>query len=92
MHLVELAPYFLSKYELSRSQWLRLGGMAPLDTRAAELPATALSWEEAAARLRGLGLLLPTEERWEAGARAGSSTPWWSGSEASSLEGLAHLE
>ncbi len=92
VHQVELAPYFIAKHELSGAQWRRLGGMPPSSPQALELPATSLSWDEADARLRGLGLRLPSEARWEAAARAGTSTPWWSGSDAASLAGLAQLD
>ena len=36
-------------------------------------------------------LTLPTESQWEYGCRAGTSTPWFTGSEANSLSGFANV-
>jgi formylglycine-generating enzyme required for sulfatase activity len=50
-----------------------------------------VSWFECDEAMRRLGLALPTEAQWERGARADTTTPWWTGSEKTSLEGAANL-
>jgi formylglycine-generating enzyme required for sulfatase activity len=74
---VELGPFLLSKFELTRGQWLRLGG-PPLRSNFAEgqrhgsdppigpqHPRDSLSFEAAITALARHGLDLPTEAQWE---------------------------
>ena len=80
---VSLAPYFISKYELTQGQWMRLTGevfgssyYAGLDPKYQERlgrdhPAETISWPEALEALLGWGMTLPTEARWAFAARAG---------------------
>jgi formylglycine-generating enzyme required for sulfatase activity len=101
VHEVELAPYFLSKFELTQGQWLRVLGLNPSQFLPGQVhgpvpndlthPVESVSWEQARVALERMALTLPTEARWEHGARAGSSTPWWTGSDPGSLEGAANL-
>ena len=67
------------------AQWTRLAGTAPWTAPgAATLPATGMSWREAATVLAGFSsqqgrhLVLPSPQQWEIAARGGTDTimPW----------------
>jgi formylglycine-generating enzyme required for sulfatase activity/tRNA A-37 threonylcarbamoyl transferase component Bud32 len=103
VHPVALAPFFISKYELTQAQYLRATGRNPSAYAAgqehagerilATHPVEQLTWEEAAGALEGIGLRLPTEAQWEYAARGGTSSAWWWGERAAAedLSGCANL-
>lgn len=97
---VELDPFFLSKYELTQAQWLRLTGANPsfryprfrnLDIGWTH-PVEQVSWAQAEAALLRCGLQLPTEAQWETAARAGTTTPYWTGRDPLALRGVENLD
>lgn len=99
---VELAPFFIAKYEMNQAQWLRFSGANPSfyhpefrlrGGRRSTLmhPVEQVTWTEATDVLRKLGLALPTEAQWEYAARAGSETAWFTGDDRDSLRGFVNI-
>ena len=69
---VTLAPYFLSKYEVTQGQWYRLGGGLPsyygpkrYKSFTLAHPVERVKWTKARGILHRSGLKLPTEAQWE---------------------------
>jgi formylglycine-generating enzyme required for sulfatase activity len=101
VHEVALDAYFLSKFEMSQAQWQRFMGENPscydLETNQGGNPTTLMhpveqvSWSRATLVMARLDLRLPTEAQWERGARAGTRTPWWTGTEPESLAGAGNI-
>ena len=101
VHEVTLAPFFLSKFEMTQGQWLRITGSNPSQYQPGETlggksctllcPVELVSWEEGSETLRRLGLVLPNEAQWEYAARAGTRTPWSTGAKRETLAGAANL-
>jgi len=98
---VDLDPFFISKYEVTQAQWLRTTGQNPSWWEAGSKatvgfhgwtnPLEMVSWVDAVEGLNRLDLVLPTEAQWEHAARGGTTTPWWTGSDAFSLLGRENL-
>jgi serine/threonine protein kinase/formylglycine-generating enzyme required for sulfatase activity len=97
VHEATLTPFFLSKYEMTQAQWIRLAGSNPSYYTTADFaqslmnPVEQVSWARCVEVMGWLGLSVPTETQWEYGARAGTTTPWWTGSERESLRGAVNL-
>jgi formylglycine-generating enzyme required for sulfatase activity len=100
---VRLDPYFLAKYELTQSQWLRLTGTVPsmycigsgwasFGAISGLHPVENISWQDAVEALGHVGLELPTEARWEYGARAFTEGPYWFGESFDASYGENHFD
>ncbi len=93
---IQIDGFLLSKFELTMAQWERLTGK---DLRSSDdrlpgsrmKPAMPMTWDDGLAVLRCVGLDLPSEAQWEYAARAGTTTPWWTGAEMSALPDAANL-
>jgi formylglycine-generating enzyme required for sulfatase activity len=97
---VEIEPFFLARHELTQGQWMRLaGGRNPSFYTAQTTnghvtlahPVEHVSYEDCKRLLAEHGLVLPKESHWEYAARAGTTTPYWSGEDRESLRGVANL-
>ncbi len=98
---VALDPFFLSKFEMTQAQWLRVTGSNPSRSLPGEShagktvdlshPVENATWEEFDRTLARIGLLLPTEAQWEYGARGGTTTVWWTGDDPRTIAGAANV-
>ncbi|MBK8979482.1 MAG: protein kinase [Planctomycetes bacterium] len=102
VHEVTLAPFLLARHELTKGQWQRLVfGHLPVSPSYVHPfdivdepthPVQAITWDWCMRLLGHEGLTLPTEAQWEYGCRSGTTTPWWTGEEASSLIAIENLD
>ena len=96
-----MQPFLLGKHEVTQSQWLLVLGRNPSGYAAGEQlgdvvftvrhPVENCSWTMAHTFARRAGCVLPTEAQWEYACRAGSATPWSTGTSIASLVGAANF-
>lgn len=101
-HLVELAPFFLAKFELTRAQWFelsrrerwslaagqRIGDEPPIGF---QHPVESVTAEDCDRVLAAVGLQLPTESQWEYACGARSTTRWFFGADVADLPRYANV-
>ncbi|HEB49156.1 MAG TPA: formylglycine-generating enzyme family protein, partial [Desulfobulbus sp.] len=88
-HRVRFAQgFWLAETACSQALWQAVMGENPSRFKGDELPVENVSWTDAQEFIEqvnrahpGLALRLPSEAEWEYGCRAGTSTPFWFGTE-----------
>ncbi len=97
-HDVALAPFFMSKYELTQDQWNRFTGGNPAshqlkdDATTDAHPIESISWLESKTQLERMGIDFPTEAQWEYACRAGTTQAYWSGDSTEDLRVVGWYE
>ncbi len=102
VHRVSIGePFFLSKYEMTQGQWLRVTWHNPssygpeVEDPIFEFdlshPVETLTKAQALSMMRRIGLSLPTEAQWEYAARAGSGGMFYCGNDKFCLEERANV-
>ena len=91
---VNVAPFFIGKYEVTQAQWLAVAGLPkvkielkanPSKFKGDNLPVGGVSWDDATefcarlSQLTGHNYQLPSEAEWEYACRAGTTTSFYFG-------------
>jgi serine/threonine protein kinase/formylglycine-generating enzyme required for sulfatase activity len=101
VEVVEVEPFLVGRFEVTQGQWMRLAGANPSFYQGGyrvsghvytdAQPVTGVSWTDCARVLRAQGMELPSEAQWEYACRAGTTTAWYTGATALSLQGHANV-
>jgi formylglycine-generating enzyme required for sulfatase activity len=87
--------FYLSSHEITQAQYQAVTGTNPSSFRGETLPVDQISYRAALefcdklSKLAKAKITLPTEAQWEYACRAGTRTPFYSGSTASDLDKIA---
>ncbi len=100
---VSLDPFFMSKFELTQGQWLRITGEAPSHYHPPFAhEGVAITWQNPVEQVSfddvvritkrlGLGVTVPTFAQWEYAARGGSDSRYLGGATHAGLDKFANL-
>jgi len=94
VHRVKIAnTFYMSKYEITQKQWREIMGTNPSYFTGDNLPVEQVSWNEVQEFISRLNekegvdkYRLPSEPKWEYAARAGTTTRYYFGEDASKLD------
>jgi formylglycine-generating enzyme required for sulfatase activity/tRNA A-37 threonylcarbamoyl transferase component Bud32 len=95
LHSLALPPFFISRYEVTQGQWLRVMGENPSRYRPENTipgsfsllhPVESVNWSQAREFSARLDLRLPKESEWEYACRAGTQTAYYWGDD---FDGMA---
>jgi formylglycine-generating enzyme required for sulfatase activity len=80
-------PFYIGRYEVTQSQWLRVMGQDPGFFKGPTNPVEFVTWDDCQEFLgkAGNGLRLPTEVEWEYACRAGTETRYFFGDDPEGL-------
>jgi formylglycine-generating enzyme required for sulfatase activity len=88
--------YYLGKYEVTQAQWIQIMGSNPSEYEGDHLPVDSVSWNDAQEFVKKLNAKegtnkyrLPSEAEWEYACRAGTTTNYSFGDNASKLSEYA---
>ena len=101
--MVELRPFFCSKFEVSAGQLKYLAETLPLTptrqplwhvdcVRTPTQPAGDIDWESAVQILAHLSLQVPTGLQWRYACAAPADCDWWMGQDSQQLVAIEHLD
>ena len=95
---VQVGAFAVGRFEVTQRQWFAVMGTRPSRFTGDDRPVENVSWDDAntyVSRLSqrtGRRYRLPSEAEWEYAARAGSSTPYYFGSDTSRLGSYAWFD
>jgi formylglycine-generating enzyme required for sulfatase activity len=84
-HLVNLKPFYMSKYPITQKQFEAVLHKNPAKFKGENRPVEQVEWHDAKSFCRelskktGLAFELPSEAKWEYACRAGTTTPFYFG-------------
>ena len=94
-HLVNMSSFLLGKTEVTQEQWEAVMGNNPSRNKGRTLPVEMVSWDDIRqfiaklSQKTGQKYRLPSEAEWEYAARAGTTTEWNFGNDATKLGNYA---